>query len=1625
MPVDPVTRQQLLELVYDLVAEPQAAELRARIESDPDVAQAYAEARRTAGVLADAARLEAPRVDFRRLPRAHAPREAARGRAARLRVSPWARGANWAVSIAATVLLAFSLGGYLYHRQELADLAANHMRLLVTGPSRLQSGMANTYTIAASTVTGTPLATKIELALYTPGGKPLLRQEEDTDARGYARLNVPAELSLPAAARLEISAAFKDKREKLTAELPVVRERYAAHVELDRTRYRPGETVRFRVVALSRAKLSADRDLPVLVSCEEAAGRVVAGFPLELHTQRGVAQGEWRIPPALAVGDYALSVQSPERLFAARRQTLVVSAEERAELDKQLEFSRPAYRAGETVAAYFSARRGDGRPATGARLTIVASLHESRFYQASPAPLGNGPALIRFPLPSALGPGDARLAVTVEDRGRSETLVRSIPLTPVRLEVVFRPESGVLVAGLRNRVYFTATDKAGKPVGLRGMLIDSRDQEVADVETTQAGRGVFSFTPSAGEQYRVRIVTPADTADMPTLPEAVDDVKALLSTGPGVFAAGRPLEFEIDSLRGGLPMVVAATCRGVLVGQQALVTSDTEQRNKVSLPLASLACGVIRLAVYEYRAEQPRLIAERLVYRHPERHLQITLRDGNRPYVPGQQMQLSLQTSNEKGEPLAATVGVAALADEPSPAADRLSLPADFYADGQLVPSERLAGVNALFRANAQAAIGLDLRLGTQPGPAIVGRPVMVVADELEPPTVLDNLGALREEYERNLAAYRAERTKALNTLTTLSFFGGFGLELLVAMLATLKVISGIRLWVPAFAAATVCLVVGATLMNPDRFQPGLGAAVAYVPYQGPSELALSAKAEKGTEATVAAGQKALPAEAASKPVAQPATPAAPPRPAAAAAPRSLQADDAKVQQRLGVRQMEVEEAEQGSLPRKAASRRFEGRASVKFKALRDAAEAAPAAATPLRLGHAVAASPAAPVPLAWCPALETDARGHAEFKVQLPAAGAYRVRVEGQAPGRLGATEQVFQAQLPCQLEFKAPSELTLGDRCELPLVVSNPTGTAAVVEVNLKHGPQLRLADAGQRKLELKAGESRREPFHLEAIATGECTLAFHAQTGRHAQSLERSFVVTPRGYPTTRVYGRRLRGDQSLTVDLPAWQAGSLSATLETLPTLLAELERAYTAVEGTPEVCAESPAAAAWLAAMALEQIQRHDAVWPDVVRRWRERLDTSLGRLAQYEAAPRGSGGYAWFVAHPAHEAVSALALAALDDVNRATGLTLGREPLNTWLRARFDSKGVLRPDPKSPTISLTPEWLGACLTWALARHNAKGLENVLKQTGATARKTDDLWQVALAADALLAAGAKVDAAPLVDRLARAQREDGRVPATLSVPTTALAASLWWQAGRKALADKALDWLSTTRQADGGFGPPHATALVLHAMTEQAQGRPAEILSGKLSLRLGATLLAEPPVGTEHRPLVIADPEHRFRPGKNLVSLSLAAVGTIDTTVGFRLATDKPDAAAGPLSLATRLESPRIERGRTLGLNLDVSNPAETPLLLPVVEIGLPAGLEPHLAQLQQLKKQGTIDQFTTAGRRLTLAWRSFEGRKRLTLRVELDAVAAGRFQGPPSRAYLYQQPEARSFAAPLSIEIAP
>lgn len=773
MAVDPETRQHLLELAYDVLPEDEAAELRRRIDSEPELSQAYGEARAMADLLAAAARLDEPKIALKR-PASNvlAPEPKAAGPfrgpvAARAAAPPrrrWVRETSWIVGIAAAALLVISLSGYFYHRGHLADIAADHLRLRVVGPSQLYRGVGNRYTVTTTSVTGSPLSALVEFTLRSPGGDPIVHKEKTDEKRGELEIALPADLKLADMARLEIRAVYEDKREQIDTQLAVRPIRYQTYLSADKARYRPGETVRYRSVTLSRFGLAADREMPVRFEIADSQGTTLPGSVLEGTTRHGVGFGEFRIPEGAPGGRYAIVATSPQGDFPDQRRTFLVA-----------------------------------------------------------------------------------------DAGTKSKVVEGVADRPGRVAVRFYPEGGELVAGLENRVYFSARDSLGNPIAIRGTVHDSEGQPVAFLETTSEGRGTFSFSPRSGERYRLQVLHPEGIKDEAKLPAASND-GVLLSAGVGVFPAGRPLSFNVRATRPGIPLVASAWCRGAEVGQKALVTSS--ESNPVEIGLDDRVAGVIRLTLYDYRTSPPKAVAERLVYRRPARKLQVQIGEVAAGAPTRRSVRLPVLVTDEKSRPTAAVLGVAVAKQSASESAETggLSMPSHFFLAGEIGRPEELDSADFLLGGDPKSAAALDLLLGTEgwrrfveKGPEVVvrddgGEPDRFVAGS--PPAVFDNLADLEERYRESLQLYRANRTRPQNALTMLSLFGGVGLVVFVTMLAILNIPTGLRLWVPSVGAALVCLAIGAVLMDPERLQSSPAGAVAFAPFQPAPALSDNSRAE-------------------------------------------------------------------------------------------------------------------------------------------------------------------------------------------------------------------------------------------------------------------------------------------------------------------------------------------------------------------------------------------------------------------------------------------------------------------------------------------------------------------------------------------------------------------------------------------------------------------------------------------------------------------------------------------------------------------------------------------------------------------------------------------------------------
>ncbi|MHC4178641.1 MAG: MG2 domain-containing protein, partial [Planctomycetota bacterium] len=724
--MDSQTRQRLLELVYDLLPDPEAAELRRQIDADEEVARAYAEAQDTANLLAQAARLSAPKVELKlpeqlmSTPTDSSPPQAAVRASWPARTSR-ARGASWAMLAAAVLLLLLpSAGSYWWHKEELDRIAGKHLRLMVTGPAILPVGVDARYTVNTTAITGAPMPAEVELALYCPDGKRLHDQKGKSDRDGRLEVTIPAEVDVPSGAKMKVVATSGKNQEPVETRLAVEPVRYVTHLALDKPLYQPGETVYYRSLSLSRFGLAADRQMPIHFEILDPSGAVVPGSQLQGVTEHGVGSGAFGIPEQSAGGEYVLVARGLDQAFPEEKRPFFIRSYRLPRLKKELEFTRDSYGPGDPVVADFLALRGDGAAAAGAKLRIIATVDGQQVFTQPTQADDAGAFQVKFDLPDEIQRGEGQLAVVVDDGGNRETIAKTLPINLGKVEVDFYPEGGDLVVGLESRVYFAGRNPLGEPVHVEGKIVDGSGRKVASVETTHEGMGSFSLRPRANRKYRLKITSPADVSEEPELPEASTRQQVVLSTGSGVFAAGEPLEFNVRASRAGLPLVVAAYCRGVPVGQQALVTvvdkDNANVANSVAIPVAGEVGGVIRLTVYDYSTDTPQPVAERLVYRRMRRGLKVRTAGVGEGYSPGGQVKMSLIVTNERDEPVPAVLGVAvvddkllSLADDDTPA-----MKTHFLLTTEVEKPEDLEDADFYLSDDAEAEVALDLLLGTQ-----------------------------------------------------------------------------------------------------------------------------------------------------------------------------------------------------------------------------------------------------------------------------------------------------------------------------------------------------------------------------------------------------------------------------------------------------------------------------------------------------------------------------------------------------------------------------------------------------------------------------------------------------------------------------------------------------------------------------------------------------------------------------------------------------------------------------------------------------------------------------------------------------------------------------------------------
>ena len=288
------------------------------------------------------------------------------------------------------------------------------------------------------------------------------------------------------------------------------------------------------------------------------------------------------------------------------------------------------------------------------RDSLHAGYYEVRAYSRAMLNFGEETVFSRvFPVfnrPTQAGVYEKKM--TLRNPRRSIPDLRAEAPKMKKLDLQFFPEGGNLIQDLPCVVALKATGEQGQGVAVNGKIYNSKNEEIADIETIHRGMGFFSFLPD-GQSYKAKVQYEGKeyTFDLPkSLPAGyVLNVQNLRQDEVGIrILKTRDLPDQ--------PLGITLTCRGKLQFFEAFSLDDFDEY-ALQFPKADLPAGVNQITLFDAKGE---ILAERLFFvpAKEEEKVKIEPRLRNR-LEPYGLINLDFEAKDPAGQPVATVFSLA------------------------------------------------------------------------------------------------------------------------------------------------------------------------------------------------------------------------------------------------------------------------------------------------------------------------------------------------------------------------------------------------------------------------------------------------------------------------------------------------------------------------------------------------------------------------------------------------------------------------------------------------------------------------------------------------------------------------------------------------------------------------------------------------------------------------------------------------------------------------------------------------------------------------------------------------------------------------------------------------------
>jgi alpha-2-macroglobulin-like protein len=436
--------------------------------------------------------------------------------------------------------------------------------------------------------------------------------------------------------------------------------------------YQPGQTIHVRALSLDRANHAAAAARPLTFELTDPRGNKV--FRKATQTDRfGVASAEFALADEVNLGAYHLRAvmgeQEPAELTLNVDRYVLPKFKVAIDLDPLGKSTRTFYRPGDHVTGTVRANYFFGKSVDSAEIEVKASgIDVAEFQAVSVHGRTKADGDYRFDLrlpdyfagrPLTQGAAALLLEATVKDAaGHAETHGQPITVSDSPLTITAVPEGGTLVPHLENQVFIVTAYPDGTPA-VATVKVHAEGNPDQTVATDESGVAIVKLRTGDGPQSLQ--VDAADkqgnhAAHTLSLQARAGLDQVLLRTEHAVYRAGDRIALHVFSTKNGGTAYVDVVKEG-----QTVLTRDLDLVNgqaDLTLTATPDLAGTLDFHAYLFGQNAQPVGDHRLVFVQPAGELKIDAAPDSPSYKPGDEARIRFHVTNERGEGVAAALGL-------------------------------------------------------------------------------------------------------------------------------------------------------------------------------------------------------------------------------------------------------------------------------------------------------------------------------------------------------------------------------------------------------------------------------------------------------------------------------------------------------------------------------------------------------------------------------------------------------------------------------------------------------------------------------------------------------------------------------------------------------------------------------------------------------------------------------------------------------------------------------------------------------------------------------------------------------------------------------------------------------